>query len=78
MIRNPRKVRKVQEEWRAYIVPWEMTIEDSKLDAEMAIEDDKSETGTMVEGAVASCLVRTRLCQGKDDGDTVDDGGTTS
>jgi hypothetical protein len=55
------EVRNVQEEWRAYIVPWKMTIEDNKPEAEMAMEDGKSEIGTTVEGVVASCPVRVWL-----------------
>lgn len=59
-------------------MPWKMTIEDNKPEAEMAMEDGKSEIGTTVEGVVASCPVRVRLRQGKDDGDTMGDGGTTT
>lgn len=42
-------------------MPWKMTIEDNKPEAEMAMEDGKSEIGTTVEGVVASCPVRVRL-----------------
>jgi hypothetical protein len=73
-----------KEERRSYIVPRKTTVEDSKLRAEMAVEDDKSETMAVVEGTVASRIARDcieegrRWSGGRADGISVDDDGAAA